>query len=113
MMLKSIRVMLAIATHYNYEIWQMDVKMAFLNGYLEEDIFMKQSRGFKSSNANWVYKFKRSIYGLKQALRSWNIRFDNEIKEFGFIRNPDEPCIYKKVSGSARAFLILYVETSP
>ena len=55
-------------------------------------------------------KLKRSIYGLKQASRSWNIRFDNEIKEFGFIRNPDEPCIYKKVSGSARAFLILYVD---
>ena len=55
-------------------------------------------------------KLKRSIYGLKQALRSWNIFFDNEIKEFSFIRNSDKPCIYNKVSGSARAFLILYLD---
>jgi len=69
----------------------MDVKMAFLNGYLEEDIFMEQPRGFESSNANKVCKLKRSIYGFKQASRSWKICFNNEIKEFGFIRNLDKP----------------------
>ena len=79
----------------------MDVKMTFQNGYLKEDIFMEQLRGFESSNANQVCKLKRSIYGLKKVSRSWNIRFDNEIKEFRFIRNLDEPCIYKKVSVSA------------
>ena len=68
-MLKSIRMILAITTHYDYEIWQMDVKTTFLNGYLEEDIFMEQPRGFESSNANQVCKLKRSIYDLKQASR--------------------------------------------
>ena len=53
---------------------------------------------------------QRSIYGLKQASRSWNIRFDEAIKEFGFIKNKDEPRVYKKVSGSAVAFLMLYVD---
>ncbi|GJY85013.1 retrotransposon protein, putative, ty1-copia subclass [Tanacetum coccineum] len=52
----------------------------------------------------------RSIYGLKQASRSWNKRFDEEIKRFGFTQNLDEPCVYQKASGSNVTFLILYVD---
>ena len=109
-MLKSIRILLAIAAYYDYEIWQMDVKTAFLNGYIEESIFMEQPRGFESQDGSKVCKLKRSIYGLKQASRSWNIRCDEAIKSFGFIKNEDEPCVYKKVSDSAITFLVLYVD---
>ncbi|GKG25624.1 retrotransposon protein, putative, ty1-copia subclass, partial [Tanacetum coccineum] len=55
-------------------------------------------------------KLQRSIYGLKQASRSWNKRFDEEIKEFGLAQNLDEPCVYQKASGSNVTFLILYVD---
>ena len=55
-------------------------------------------------------KLQRSIYGLVQASRSWNIRFDSVIKAYGFIQTFGEACIYKKVSGSFVAFLILYVD---
>ena len=73
-MLKSIRIMLAIAAYHDYEIWQMDVKTAFLNGYLEEEVYMSQPEGFVSKGReNQVGKLKKSIYGLKQASRSWNI----------------------------------------
>ena len=99
-MLKSIRILLAIAAHYDYEIWQMDVKTAFLNGNLVEDVYMTQPDGFLSANPNLVCKLQRSIYGLKQASRRWNLRFDETIKEFGFSQNVDEPCVYKKASGS-------------
>ncbi|KAH9752839.1 hypothetical protein KPL71_014867 [Citrus sinensis] len=110
-MLKSIRILLAIAAYYDYEIWQMDVKTAFLNGYIEEDIYMIQPCGFESkTNPHKVCKLRKSIYGLKRASRSWNIRFDDAIKSFGFIKNEDEPCVYKKVSGSAITFLVLYVD---
>ena len=110
-MLKSIRILLAIAAWYDYEIWQMDVKTAFLNGNVEEEIYMTQPEGFISTGEEQkVCKLQRSIYGLKQASRSWNIRFDTTIKEFDFVKNPEEPCIYKKVSGSAVTFLILYVD---
>ena len=110
-MLKSIRIMLAIAAYHDYEIWQMDVKTAFLNGFLEEEVYMSQPEGFISKNKpNQVCKLKRSIYGLKQASRSWNIRFDETIKSFDFIKNMDEPCVYKKTSGSAIVFLVLYVD---
>ena len=55
-------------------------------------------------------KLQRSIYGLKQASRSWNLRFDKVIKSFGFVQTYGEACIYKKVSGSSVAFLVLYVD---
>ncbi|KAK1558069.1 hypothetical protein QYE76_008359, partial [Lolium multiflorum] len=109
--LKSMRILLAIAAFFDYEIWQMDVKTAFLNGDIEEELYMVQPKGFiDPKNADKVCKLQRSIYGLKQASRSWNLRFDRVIKDFGFIRTHGEACIYKKVSGSSVAFLILYVD---
>jgi hypothetical protein len=109
--LKSVRILLAIAAFFDYEIWQMDVKTAFLNGDIEEELYMVQPKGFVDpENADKVCKLQRSIYGLKQASRSWNLRFDRVIKDFGFIRTHGEACIYKKVSGSSVAFLILYVD---
>ena len=84
-LLKSIKILLSIVAHYDYEIWQMDVKTAFLNGNLEEEIYMMQSEGFIAKNQeHMVCKLKRFIYGLKQAFRLWNIRFDQAIKLFGF-----------------------------
>jgi hypothetical protein len=72
---------------------------------------MMQPEGFVDpKGANKVCKFQRSIYGLVQASRSWNKRFDSVIKAFGFIQTFGEACIYKKVSGSSVAFLILYVD---
>ena len=97
--------MLAIAAFYDYEIWQMDVKTAFLNGFLKEELYMMQPRGFVDpKGANKVCKLQRSIYGLVQASQSWNIRFDEVIKAYGFIQTFGEACIYKKVSGSFVAF---------
>ena len=87
-MLKSIRILLSIAAHYDYEIWKMDVKTAFLNGNLDKEIYMMQPKGFITKNQeHMVCKLKRSIYGLNQASRSWNIRFDQAIKSFGFEQN--------------------------
>nr|GEW44755.1 hypothetical protein [Tanacetum cinerariifolium] len=74
-------------------------------------VYMEQPKGFVNSKyPNRVCKLKRSIYGLKQASRQWNKRFDDKIKKFGFIQNRDEPCVYLKASGSNINFLILYVD---
>ncbi|KAJ9566119.1 hypothetical protein OSB04_002085 [Centaurea solstitialis] len=100
-MLKSIRILMAISAYFNYEIWQMDVKTAFLNGKLIEDIYMEQPEGFEDpENPNKVCKLLKSIYGLKQASRSWNLHFDERIKEFDFAKSEFEPCVYTKFSGS-------------
>ncbi|GJZ62862.1 retrotransposon protein, putative, ty1-copia subclass [Tanacetum coccineum] len=109
--IRAIRILIAIAVFYDYEIWQMDVKTAFLNGYLSEEVYMEKPKGFVNPKfPNRVCKLKRSIYGLKQASRQWNKRFDDEIKKFGFSQNRDEPCVYMKASGSYVTFLILYVD---
>ena len=83
-MLKSIRILLAIAAHYDYEIWQMDVKIAFLNRNLTDEMHMTQLEGFIAKDSNKVCKLQKSIYELQQAFRSLNIRFDETIKEFNF-----------------------------
>ena len=86
-MLKSVRIMLAIAAFYYYEILQMHVETAFLNGFLEEEFYMIQPEGFVDpKGANKVCKLQRSIYGLVQASRSWNKCFDSVIKAYGFIQ---------------------------
>ena len=72
---------------------------------------MMQPEGFVNpKGANKLCKIHRSIYELVQASRSWNIRFDELIKAYGFIQTFGEACIYKKVSASSVAFLILYMD---
>ena len=109
-MLKSVGIMLAVAIFY--EIWQMDVKTAFLKWiFLKEELYMMQPEGFVDpKGTNKVCKLQRSIYGLVQASWSWNIRFDKLIKAYSFIQTCGEACIYKKVSGSTTAFLISICE---
>ncbi|KAL0410984.1 UNVERIFIED_CONTAM: Retrovirus-related Pol polyprotein from transposon RE2 [Sesamum latifolium] len=110
-MAKSIRILLAIGTWYDYEIWQMDVKMAFLNGFVEEEIYMDQPEGFTTiGEEQKVYHLQRSIYGLKQASRSWNTHFDEVIRGYDFIKNEHDPCVYKKINRSSIAYLVLYVD---
>ncbi|GJW91243.1 retrotransposon protein, putative, ty1-copia subclass [Tanacetum coccineum] len=99
--IRAIRILLAIAAFYDYEIWKIDVKTAFLKGHLSENVYMVQPEGFVDpKHPNKLCKLQRSIYGLKQVSRSWNKRFDGEIKKIGFTQNPDEPCVYLKASGS-------------
>ena len=71
---------------------------------------MIQSEGFTSTDESKVCRLQRSIYGLKQASRSWNIRFDKMIKTYGFVKNEEEPCIYKWANGPVVVFLVLYVD---
>ena len=71
---------------------------------------MWQPKGFiAKGQEHMVCKLKRSIYGLKQASRSWNIRFDQAIT-FGFDKSPNEPCVYKRIQGATVIFLVLYVD---
>ncbi|KAJ9557532.1 hypothetical protein OSB04_012146 [Centaurea solstitialis] len=94
-----------------HEIWQMDVKTTFLNGKLTEDVYMQQPEGFVDPKyPSKVCKLLKSISGLKHASRSWNLQFDERIKEFGFTKSVFEPCVYTKFSGSIVTFLVLYVD---
>ena len=89
----------------------MDVKTAFLNGFIKKELYTMQLEGFVDpKGVNKICKLQQSIYGLVQASRSWNIRFDELIRAYSFIQTGGEACIYKKVSGSTTAFLISICE---
>ncbi|KAL0434646.1 UNVERIFIED_CONTAM: hypothetical protein Sradi_0172500 [Sesamum radiatum] len=110
-MAKSIRILLAIEAWCDYEIRQMDMKTTFLNSFVVEEIFMDQSEGFTVvGDEQKVCRLLRSIYGLKQASRSWNTRFDEVIRGYDFIKNDYGPCLYKKISGSSIVYRVLHVD---
>ena len=89
--------MLAIANQLDLDIHQMDVKSAFLNGELNEDIYMKQPEGFvDETNPSKVCRLKKSLYGLKQSARCWNQVIDRYLKSSGYIQSDADSCIYYK-----------------
>ena len=90
----SFRIIMELAAHFDLELHQMDMKTAFLNGNLDEDIYMEQLEGFaKKGNEHLVCKLKKFIYSLKQASRQWYIKFNNTITSFGFKENIVDQCI--------------------
>ena len=102
---------MALVAHFDMELHQMDVKMAFLNGELKETIYMKQPEGFiVPGKEKTICKLKKSIYGLKQASKQWYRKFDSVISIFGFTENVVDECVYLKTQGNNFNFLILYVD---
>ena len=85
--LESIRILLAIASHLNFKLYQMDVKSAFLNGMLQEEVYVEQLKGFVDPHKpDDVYKLKRALYGLKQAPRAWYDRLTTYLIKHGVKR---------------------------
>jgi hypothetical protein len=107
----SFRIIMALVAHFDLELHQMDVNTAFLNGELEEDVYMKQSKGFVVNGKEHMgCRLKKSIYGLKQASRQWNLKFDETIERFGFEPNIEDNCVYAKFKNGKYVFLILYLD---
>ena len=83
--LESIRILLAIASHLNFKLYQMDVKSDFLNGILQEKVYVEQPKGFVDPHRpDDVCKLKRALYGLKQAPRVWYDRLTAYLIEYQF-----------------------------
>ena len=102
---------MALLAYFDLELHQMDVKTAFLNGNIDETIYMVQSENFVFGDPKkMVCKLKKSIYGLKQASRHWYYKFHQVIVSFGFEINMVDECVYHKFSGSKHIFLVLYVD---
>ena len=86
---ESLRTINALAVNNGMKLHQMDVTTAFLNGELEEEVYMKQPEGFiVKGKEDFVCKLKLSIYGLKQSPRCWNSALDNHLKGMGFVHEP-------------------------
>eukprot|EP00253_Pinus_taeda_P019882 PITA_19882 len=94
--MNSIRLVLSFATSFKWEVHQMDVKSAFLHGYLHEEIYMEQPLGFIKTYSSLVCRLKKSLYGLKQAPRVWYAKMDSFLLETGFSRCYSDNTIYTK-----------------
>ena len=109
--ISSIRCLIALASIHNLVIHQMDVKTAFLNGDLEEEIYMEQPEGFITpGQEKKVCKLVKSLYGLKQAPMQWHEKFDKVALSFGFIVNDADKCIYSKSDNNGYVIICLYVD---
>ena len=109
--ISTFRFLLAFANQFDLLIHQMDVKSAFLNGILHEEIYMQIPEGVEAGN-NQVCKLNKSIYGLKQSSRCWYERFDSIMKEKGFKNSLADNCLYYLDKGviNKNIYLLLYVD---
>ena len=107
----SVRILLAHSAENNCKIHHVDVSTAFLNGDLDEPVFMEQPIGFENLNyPNYVCKLEKSLYGLRQAPRAWNYCLNNYLEKLGFIRCEFDNCLYKYSNGQNTVYLAVYVD---
>jgi transposase InsO family protein len=107
----TIRVVLALAVHFNWCIRQLDVSNAFLHGLLTEDVFMEQPRGFvDSAHPHHVCKLHKAIYGLKQAPRAWFTRLSQALFELGFHSSSVDTSLFIYFHSSVTLYLLVYVD---
>ncbi|KAK4390398.1 Retrovirus-related Pol polyprotein from transposon TNT 1-94 [Sesamum angolense] len=109
--LDTIRALIAIAANKKWKIYQMDVKSAFLNGYIDEEIYVEQPQGFIAKGSEEkVLRLKKALYGLKQAPRAWYSRIDKYFMDRGFRRSLSDPTLYIKSQGNDTLIVSLYVD---
>ncbi|CAL8078783.1 unnamed protein product, partial [Prunus armeniaca] len=110
--LDTIRTLIALAAQKGWQLYQLDVKSAFLNGVLEEEVYVDQPEGFvmKGSESK-VYKLHKALYGLKQAPRAWYSEIDGYFAECGFTKSQSEATLYVKARCEASILIVsIYVD---
>jgi len=101
---------LTLSNFIKFNVYQMDVKYAFLNGVLEEEVYVEQLEGFIMGNdENLVWKLKKSLYGLKQALRAWYYCLDKYLQQQDFTKGFANDNLYKKIENDKLIIIVVYV----
>ena len=110
--METIRIVLSMAAHYNWLVYQFDIKSVFLNDNLLEDVYVSQSQRFIiEGKEEKVYKLKKALYRLKQAPRAWYSRINAYFCENGFQRSASEPTLYIKMEGKDQMLVVcLYID---
>jgi hypothetical protein len=107
----SIRTIIALAAKMKWKLHQMDVKTAFLNGVIEEEMYIEQPQGFEvEDRRSHVYKLKKALYGLKQTPRAWYGRIDSFLTRLGFTKSKAYSNLYFKIMHNEPVILLLYVD---
>jgi hypothetical protein len=98
--MESVRLLLALAAQEGWRVHHMDVKSAFLNGDLKEEVYVHQPPGFAiPGKEGKVLRLRKALYGLWQAPRAWNAKLDSTLKRMGFEQSPHEAAVYRRGSG--------------
>lgn len=109
--LESIRILLSIACHLGFKLYQMDVKSAFLNGVLQEEVYVEQPKGFQDPHhPHHVYKLKKALYGLKQAPWAWYERLTTYLLTKGFTRGQANRTLFIRNQGIHKLIAQIYVD---
>jgi hypothetical protein len=109
--LEAMRMFISYVCHKNFKVYQMDVKSTFINGYLEENVYVEQPEGFLvTNNPNYVCKLKKELYGLKQAPRAWYHRLDKFLQDKEFKKGIVDSNIYIKFEGDDLLVVLVYVD---
>ena len=109
--MEAIRMILAYGCSKEIKVYQMDVKSTFLNGELEEKIYIEQPEGFQiSDKKGYVCRLKKALYGLKQAPRAWYARLDKYLQRKGFRKGNVDSNLYVKVDNESMIIIEVYVD---
>ena len=109
--LESIRILLAMASHLNFKLYQMDIKSAFLNGILQEEVYVEQPKGFVDPHKpDDVYKLKRALYRLKQAPKAWYDRLTAYLIKHGFERGFVDTTLFIQKDENCFVIAQIYVD---
>ncbi|GKF76905.1 retrovirus-related pol polyprotein from transposon TNT 1-94, partial [Tanacetum coccineum] len=109
--LEAIMIFLAFAAHMDMVVYQMDVKTAFLNGNLREEVYVSQPDGFVDpDNPNHVYKLKTALYGLKQALRAWYDMLSSFLISQDLSKGSVDPIMFIRKEGKELLLVQVYVD---
>ena len=109
--MESIRILLALACHLKFKLYQIDVKTAFLNGFLKEDVYVAQPKGFIDPHfSEHVLYLKKALYGLKQALRAWYDRLTQYLVSHGFTRGKANQTVFIKREDGELIVTQVYVD---
>ncbi|KAE8733775.1 putative receptor-like protein kinase [Hibiscus syriacus] len=109
--LTTVRVLLALAANKDWNLWQMDVKNAFLHGELDREIYMTQPMGFQSQDhPEYVCKLRKALYGLKQAPRAWYGKIAEFLMKSGYSVTPADSSLFVKANEGKLAIVLVYVD---
>ena len=109
--LEANKMFLSYAKHKNFKVCQMDVKSYFLNGYLEEEVYIEKPEGFQmTDNTNNVCKLKKDLYILKQEPRAWYYSLDKYLQDKGFKKGTVDSNLYIKYGGDNLLVVLVYVD---
>lgn len=109
--IETVRLLLALAAKNCWEVHLLDVKTSFLNGEIQEEVYVTQPEGFvKRGKEHLVYRLLKVRYGLRQAPWAWYLKLNKSLEDLGFVRCPYEQAVYTRKVGTEVIIIAVYVD---